>query len=115
MSDSEEKNGGTPLASNVAEPDDEQTAAAVDEQDSEQPTEQTIEPTLEPEDMADDVLVEVADLEAPIVQEIVDPADQAPADVRDLPDELPILPLRGMVIYPHTTLPLTVGQPRSVK
>jgi len=31
------------------------------------------------------------------------------------PDELPILPLRGLVVYPHTTVPLTVGQPRSVK
>jgi len=31
------------------------------------------------------------------------------------PNELPILPLRGLVVYPHTTVPLTVGQPRSVK
>src|SRR6266540_890331 len=28
---------------------------------------------------------------------------------------LPILPLRGMVIYPNTAVPLTVGQPRSIK
>jgi ATP-dependent Lon protease len=33
----------------------------------------------------------------------------------ELPDELPILPLRGLVVYPHTTVPLTVGQPRSIK
>jgi len=32
-----------------------------------------------------------------------------------LPTELPILPLRGMVVYPQTAIPLTVGQPRSVK
>ncbi len=32
-----------------------------------------------------------------------------------LPNELPILPLRGLVVYPHTTVPLTVGQPRSVR
>jgi ATP-dependent Lon protease len=31
------------------------------------------------------------------------------------PNELPILPLRGLVVYPHTTVPLTVGQPRSVR
>ena len=31
------------------------------------------------------------------------------------PEEVPILPLRGVVVYPHTTIPLTVGQPRSVK
>jgi ATP-dependent Lon protease len=33
----------------------------------------------------------------------------------DIPDVLPILPLRGLVVYPHTAVPLTVGQPRSVK
>jgi ATP-dependent Lon protease len=36
-------------------------------------------------------------------------------DTRDLPDELPILPLRGLVIYPQTAIPLTVGQSRSIK
>ncbi len=33
----------------------------------------------------------------------------------DIPDELPILPLRGLVVYPQTAIPLTVGQPRSMK
>ncbi len=28
---------------------------------------------------------------------------------------LPILPLRGVVVYPNTAVPLTVGQPRSIK
>ncbi|KAA3648866.1 MAG: endopeptidase La [Chloroflexi bacterium] len=32
-----------------------------------------------------------------------------------IPDELPILPLRGLVVYPHTGVPLTIGQPRSIK
>ncbi len=31
------------------------------------------------------------------------------------PEILPILPLRGVVVYPQTAVPLTVGQPRSVK
>jgi ATP-dependent Lon protease len=31
------------------------------------------------------------------------------------PDELPILPLRGVVVYPQTAVPLTIGQPRSVR
>ena len=31
------------------------------------------------------------------------------------PDTLPILPLRGVVVYPNTAVPLTVGQPRSIK
>ncbi len=37
------------------------------------------------------------------------------ADVVDIPDELPILPLRGLVVYPQTIIPLTVGQPRSIR
>lgn len=37
-----------------------------------------------------------------------DLADQIPA-------ELPILPLRGVVVYPQTAVPLTIGQPRSVR
>jgi ATP-dependent Lon protease len=32
-----------------------------------------------------------------------------------LPDSLPILPLRGVVVYPQTVVPLTVGQPRSIR
>lgn len=35
-------------------------------------------------------------------------------DELKLPDALPILPLRGLVAYPQTAVPLTVGQPRSV-
>ncbi len=31
------------------------------------------------------------------------------------PDVLPILPLRGVVVYPQTAVPLTVGQLRSIK
>jgi ATP-dependent Lon protease len=37
--------------------------------------------------------------------------DSSPA----IPEELPILPLRGVVVYPLMVLPLTVGQPRSVR
>lgn len=32
-----------------------------------------------------------------------------------IPDELPVLPLRGTVVYPLTVLPLNVGQARSLK
>ena len=31
------------------------------------------------------------------------------------PEILPILPLRGVVVYPQTAVPLTVGQPRSIR
>ncbi|MBN1119870.1 MAG: endopeptidase La [Anaerolineae bacterium] len=40
-----------------------------------------------------------------------DPVD----DELEIPDELPILPLRGLVVYPHTAVPLMVGQPRSIR
>ena len=32
-----------------------------------------------------------------------------------LPETLPILPLRGLVVYPQTLIPLTIGQPRSIR
>ena len=31
------------------------------------------------------------------------------------PEILPILPLRGLVVYPQTAVPLTIGQPRSIR
>jgi ATP-dependent Lon protease len=33
----------------------------------------------------------------------------------DIPEELPILPLRGLVAYPSTAIPLTIGQSRSIR
>ncbi len=43
--------------------------------------------------------------------------EQEPAsgEVVKYPDVLPILPLRGVVVYPQTAVPLTIGQPRSIK
>src|SRR3989304_9395131 len=38
--------------------------------------------------------------------------DTRPAE---FPSVIPILPLRGLVGYPHTPIPLTIGQPRSVR
>ncbi len=38
-----------------------------------------------------------------------------PRTAPSIPDVLPILPLRGVVVYPQTAVPLTVGQPRSIK
>jgi ATP-dependent Lon protease len=35
--------------------------------------------------------------------------------VTEIPSSLPILPLRGLVVYPETALPLTIGQPRSIR
>ncbi|MFQ5407618.1 MAG: endopeptidase La, partial [Anaerolineales bacterium] len=56
----------------------------------------------------------------PIITTVSDEAaterDDEPAEAGiEIPDVLPILPLRGLVVYPLTAVPLTVGQPRSVK
>ena len=46
-------------------------------------------------------------------------SDQEQVDVEDyedqIPSSLPILPLRGVVVYPQTAVPLTIGQPRSIR
>ena len=39
----------------------------------------------------------------------------AEAEVTKYPDVLPILALRGVVVYPQTAVPLTIGQPRSIR
>jgi len=45
--------------------------------------------------------------------------DEADADLTErqseLPEKLAILPLRGLVVYPKTAVPLTVGQARSIQ
>lgn len=41
--------------------------------------------------------------------------EQATESTPAIPPELPILPLRGTVVYPLTVLPLNVGQARSLK
>lgn len=41
--------------------------------------------------------------------------DDTDSPTIELPTTLPILPLRGLVVYPFTAVPLTVGQPRSIK
>jgi len=35
--------------------------------------------------------------------------------LENIPTVLPILPLRGVVVYPQTAVPLTIGQPRSIR
>jgi ATP-dependent Lon protease len=41
--------------------------------------------------------------------------DQDPEEVKTIPNELPILPLRNTVAYPFTVLPLAVGIERSIR
>jgi ATP-dependent Lon protease len=41
--------------------------------------------------------------------------DAAAQKDRAVPQVLPILPLRGLVVFPNTAVPLTIGQPRSIR
>lgn len=41
--------------------------------------------------------------------------DKTASDAEKVPSDLPILPLRGTVVYPLTVIPLNVGQARSLK
>jgi ATP-dependent Lon protease len=45
------------------------------------------------------------------------PGEESGAEVEDdpIPSILPILPLRGLVVFPHTAVPLTIGQARSIR
>jgi ATP-dependent Lon protease len=54
---------------------------------------------------------------AQVVGGVGDPTAESasPAKARDLPQVLPILPLRGLVVFPNTAVPLTIGQPRSIR
>jgi ATP-dependent Lon protease len=48
--------------------------------------------------------------------ELFDPGEElTEPQPANIPGELPILPLRGLVVYPQVAAPLTIGQPRSVR
>ncbi len=56
------------------------------------------------------VVSNLADLEADAGEEI-----NHRELIGRIPSELPILPLRGLVVYPETAVPLSIGQPRSIR
>jgi len=77
-------------------------------------------------DMLNWIYEEQSDLEELISQPISpkviqsetasEPVSNAPEEGQEqLPKVLPILPLRGLVVYPQTAVPLTIGQPRSIR
>jgi ATP-dependent Lon protease len=43
------------------------------------------------------------------------PDTDADSGLLQVPQELPVLPLRGLVVFPMTAVPIRVGQPRSVQ
>ena len=52
-----------------------------------------------------------------IKEKLIEEKPQATTLINELklPDEIPILPLRGLVVYPKTAVPLTIGQSRSIR
>jgi len=59
----------------------------------------------------------------PIIPQVIDEEDAGKGEGATsgedvsarIPSVLPILPLRGLVVYPQTAVPLTIGQPRSIR
>jgi len=47
-------------------------------------------------------------------QKIETRAEPVEGEAIKFPDVVPVLPLRGVVVYPQTAVPLTIGQPRSI-
>ena len=45
----------------------------------------------------------------------IEQLNQAEESIAPIPEILPILPLRGLVVFPQTGVPLTIGQPRSIQ
>jgi ATP-dependent Lon protease len=111
MTDSNDKSEPTP-------PHDESLAAETDEQTEERAEDQSPTQIIETAKHADEPRgVDVTDAGDETAQKT--DRDESTGgrddDKIELPDDLPVLPLRGLVVYPHTTIPLTVGQPRSIK
>ncbi len=96
-----------------------------EEKDEEQPIE--IEEESVVEEPAADSASESPSAEAEDeVEPVGSASDGAPRDesvasdakqpsLSDVTDDLPVLPLRGIVVYPMMWLPLTIGQERSIK
>lgn len=69
------------------------------------------------EDGFEEILLSQSDGEDTIyLEEDLEDVENNPTEsLIKLPDILPILPLRGLVVYPQTGVPLTIGQPRSIR
>ena len=65
------------------------------------------------EDMLMNLELEEPDAEGIQVKDL--PENPEETDKFEFPKTLPILPLRGLVVFPQTAVPLTIGQPRSIK
>ncbi len=76
--------------------------------DKEQTLEETQDATVETEEQAQSVAA-LSGRDTPEVE------DAEETSLIEIPDVIPILPLRDVVVYPLTAQPLGIGQPRSVR
>ena len=60
--------------------------------------------------------IDPGQLEGEAASELKVEAESSPeSSLDDVADDLPVLPLRGLVVYPMMWLPLTIGQGRSIQ
>ena len=60
--------------------------------------------------------IDPGQLEGEVASELKVEAESSPeSSLDDVADDLPVLPLRGLVVYPMMWLPLTIGQGRSIQ
>ena len=57
---------------------------------------------------------DVLDGEAEFIP-LLSPEDEERMNQEEVPDELPILPLRNTVLFPGVVIPITVGRDKSIK
>ncbi len=62
-----------------------------------------------------DFILETALVPSTQEDKVLEGKGMANEALADIPSELAILPLRNVVVYPLTALPLTVGRPRSIR
>ncbi len=80
------------------------------------PEEQETSGEIEATPAAAEVDTDPGQLEGEVALELKAEAESSPeSSLDDVADDLPVLPLRGLVVYPMMWLPLTIGQGRSIQ
>ena len=62
----------------------------------------------------DNLSLQEFDSEAELIP-LLTPEDEEEMNNEELPDSLPILPLRNMVLFPGVVIPITAGRDKSIK
>ena len=108
----------TPLANEIAPPErgeqsgEETPSLETDPHAGDEPEPPADMPTREQESPDDKV---VPTVDAPIESTTASREEEGDESRVELPDELPILPLKDTVVYPYAVMPLGVGKERSIR